>query len=1182
MRKKFTMLLASLFLVMGTAWAQTLADGVYTIKNVINKRGTLVAVDGQTNVGAASIELGGYENLSETAMPDGDKWYVRTVDGKTFLYNIANKKFIGTRTANEAKFVADPVVGIVLTSCANNRWRIVNGDYTIGVSLGWGKGNSIRWLTGSEDNSMNLDFAVVENGATTFANQIAEANATIDELYANAFDPTKLYRVYNKKKNDNGTYADTEDMAWSPEGNHLAVYNADAENQLWRFIQGTGNNAEKYLIYNVATEKYMREVVGSNGVQLTANENEAVYYTMKKHASEKKYAFYSRNEQKYHLFNDGGGKLAGWTANDNEYFTLEAVEVSVDVTYSFKFDGVEKYTQTESLNAGDKYPDFKFTLPYGVSAAAKPAGRVGLTDVNKDVELTISSLPFEFSDSYANAVWYYMPLHNSDKNYLSYAENQEFIPLGNDQKVLPAEGHDAYLWAFVGDPFTGYKIMNKAAGETKILSSSTTMTKGDGATYPVMIAEASLPQGYNTYWIPSSASSYATNGFFLEQKGYSGNKMNRRDGKLAYWTGGADGGSTFRVTTIADGTDFENIAALKAVAGKVGYPKLNSNEYTALAGLEQGRTTKLEAGPAISNFKKSSNIVLPEDGKAYTFTALFQNGNKLYMKYVDGQKVSVSANSSDASTFVCKELSAGVYAFITEDGKILTWVGNDEGGAYKENDKILGYSSYYATEYNGKSDWNDITVKKNETHEEQLGLLRLVGRRHSTTTSSIIANKAVRFDQASDGNWFNNDNTSGWILTEVEHTNNDVQNLALARVGAKNTIGGRTFGEGIGKYHYVFGGQNVYALDVDEIATIDEINAAVATFAINQPAAGFYRIKSMNRDDAEKKGRFLEADATGMKLAKDDNNPDNKYTSVFYVKDNTILSYSCGQYLNNYQAFAAVGAEPTSWVIEENADIVGAYALKYEENEYHNGYLSDWLPIPTATEEDPQPVFNPTYGRNDYNAAWTLEAVTWLPVAMNAEIGYATLYSPVQLALSFGRVKAYTGTVNRDWLTLNEKDVIPANEGVVLELQEGAQIENGCVFLEVTGSGETVEGNALKGTLATKAAPTNEGTIYTLQREQEKDENGNVVGYLNSVVFGIYANEDNSVPNLKGFRAYLPISTANPTESISIRFEGTTDIEHSEIRNQHSEMIFDLLGRRVEAITKGGIYIVNGKKVVVK
>ena len=70
--------------------------------------------------------------------------------------------------------------------------------------------------------------------------------------------------------------------------------------------------------------------------------------------------------------------------------------------------------------------------------------------------------------------------------------------------------------------------------------------------------------------------------------------------------------------------------------------------------------------------------------------------------------------------------------------------------------------------------------------------------------------------------------------------------------------------------------------------------------------------------------------------------------------------------------------------------------------------------------------------------------------------------------------------------------------------------------------------------------------------------------------------------NLKGFSVYLELPDDTPTGAINIRFEGTTDIEHSEIRNQHSEMIFDLLGRRVEAITKGGIYIVNGKKVVVK
>ena len=45
--------------------------------------------------------------------------------------------------------------------------------------------------------------------------------------------------------------------------------------------------------------------------------------------------------------------------------------------------------------------------------------------------------------------------------------------------------------------------------------------------------------------------------------------------------------------------------------------------------------------------------------------------------------------------------------------------------------------------------------------------------------------------------------------------------------------------------------------------------------------------------------------------------------------------------------------------------------------------------------------------------------------------------------------------------------------------------------------------------------------------------------------------------------------------------EGTTGIENSELINQKSEIIYDLQGRRVAQPTKG-IYIVNGKKVIVK
>ena len=110
--KKLLLSLVALLTTVG-AWAQ-LADGVYTIKNVIDNRGTLVAVDGQTNVGAADITLSGYESKSETAMTDGDKWYVSTVEGYVFLYNVANGKFLNSRQADPVQFTDNPVVGFSL------------------------------------------------------------------------------------------------------------------------------------------------------------------------------------------------------------------------------------------------------------------------------------------------------------------------------------------------------------------------------------------------------------------------------------------------------------------------------------------------------------------------------------------------------------------------------------------------------------------------------------------------------------------------------------------------------------------------------------------------------------------------------------------------------------------------------------------------------------------------------------------------------------------------------------------------------------------------------------------------------------------------------------------------------------------------------------------------------------
>ncbi|MBR4846047.1 MAG: leucine-rich repeat domain-containing protein, partial [Bacteroidaceae bacterium] len=78
--------------------------------------------------------------------------------------------------------------------------------------------------------------------------------------------------------------------------------------------------------------------------------------------------------------------------------------------------------------------------------------------------------------------------------------------------------------------------------------------------------------------------------------------------------------------------------------------------------------------------------------------------------------------------------------------------------------------------------------------------------------------------------------------------------------------------------------------------------------------------------------------------------------------------------------------------------------------------------------------------------------------------------------------------------------------------------------------------------------------------------------------------------SLSAGKAYLQIPTAwlpaAEQKSISIRFdegEGTTDMEDidSTVNSQQSTDIYDLQGRRVEKVEKG-IYIINGKKVVIK
>ena len=110
--------------------------------------------------------------------------------------------------------------------------------------------------------------------------------------------------------------------------------------------------------------------------------------------------------------------------------------------------------------------------------------------------------------------------------------------------------NDAQLWAFVGDNTNGYKLYNKEAGATKVLAAPTAMTGTTGSTsYPKLVDASNIPSGYTALWLftPSSDLGEGDTYYYMYEKDYPSNKVNNRDNKLAFWNGGADAGSTVNV-----------------------------------------------------------------------------------------------------------------------------------------------------------------------------------------------------------------------------------------------------------------------------------------------------------------------------------------------------------------------------------------------------------------------------------------------------------------------------------------------------------------------------------------------------------------------------------------------------------------------------------------------------------
>ncbi len=182
--------------------------------------------------------------------------------------------------------------------------------------------------------------------------------------------------------------------------------------------------------------------------------------------------------------------------------------------------------------------------------------------------------------------------------------------------------------------------------------------------------------------------------------------------------------------------------------------------------------------------------------------------------------------------------------------------------------------------------------------------------------------------------------------------------------------------------------------------------------------------------------------------------------------------------------------------------------------------------------------------------------------------GYATFASDNALDFTGSSIKAFYATESAGTLSFTQVTKVPAGTGVLL-YKDGGATES---VPALTGAADAVTGNVFKR--GADAAVTYE------------DDNQNYILFNGADGIGFYkANNNNVAKN----RAYIHVTSSNPVKSFAIDLEDdATGIEETLSNSPlKGENIYNLAGQMVNGKSVNGklpkgIYIVNGKKVMVK
>ena len=305
----------------------------------------------------------------------------------------------------------------------------------------------------------------------------------------------------------------------------------------------------------------------------------------------------------------------------------------VSFKYALKFNGVKKLEEEVSSWDNFLYPK-PTKMPYGLNYTL-PSGLVNTSVSGQELDVvTTVNVPFVAAESPSGIVkWYYLKMHSNNQKYIQYLSDQTYIEW-DDQK-LDINNIGSHMWAFVGNPYDGFKLVNKAAGINKALSSA-------GSGDPSMADYANA-----TAYVYSKSSENVNNGFCM------------RVGTGDYLNGDATNKKVLHYSANDAGSTIVADAAIPV--------KFSTNTEKYYYALKSGRPGNYWY-TLTNDYKIILDTYTGAETQLWYFTAT-QDGNNTYVRLLpktgNGWAMSYENTTDGADKIVAKELGT--------DGWTNTW-----------------------------------------------------------------------------------------------------------------------------------------------------------------------------------------------------------------------------------------------------------------------------------------------------------------------------------------------------------------------------------------------------------------------------------------------------------------------------------------------------------------------------